>query len=205
MNVWLPVYGFEKSYEINIVDGLVRKTVKDITKSETPIPNVPIEVTQNNKTLFLGYGVKLLDENNIEHLLPIDKIVVEAIKRKPINQKIYHKNNFIIDCCYKNLTLNPLPEPAKTIPATVNGTYYQYKAVKTHENGKEKKCYALHKVYSSYEDFTAETGLDVKDFYQDEEPVDNLKVGIYMWSTRDLGFEPLESLQNANSNQLAFA
>lgn len=205
MNAWMPVYGFESSYEINIIDGIVRRIVKDITKSENPLPNVPIEEQCGDITKFLGFGVVLLDKDNTEHLLPIDKLVVEAIMRKPINQKIYRKNNFIIDCCYKNLTLTPTPEPIRVVPATKEGTFYQYKAVETREDGKIKKQYVLQKIYDKYEDFASETGLSIDDFIHEDEPVDKLKIGVYMWSTRDLGIKPLQPQQNVSLNQMAIA
>lgn len=205
MNAWFPVYQFEKAYEVNIIDGVVRRIVKDNNKLELPLPNVPIEVTKDNVTKFLGYGVILVDEQKNEHLLPIDKIVVESILKKSVNQKIYHKNNFLIDCHYKNLTLKPLPGRTEFVPATKEGKYYQYKAVKAMKDGKVCKFYVLDKVYETYDEFNSQTTLTIDDFMHDDEPTEKKCIGIYMWSTRDLGFEPLEPKHNSSLTQMAIA
>lgn len=191
MKAWLPVYKFEDAYEINIIDGIVREFVKDNTQSDVIIPNVPIEEKQGDTLKFLGYGVVLRDADNNEQLLPIDKIVVESFLKKPINKPIHHKNGLLIDCCYKNLTLTPPAVPAQNVSATEEGCFYQYKRILVAENGKIIRRYVFDKKYTSYKEFEKLTGLSVDDFNKDGESKDKVIIGIYMWSTRELDFEPL--------------
>lgn len=205
MKAWLPVYKFEEKYEVNIIDGIVREIVKDVEQPDKILTNVSIDETIGDTPKFLGYGVVLLDKDNQEHLYPLDKIIVEALLKRNIDKPIYRKNGFLIDCNYNNLTFTPPPLSTKFVPATESGSYYQYKRVTSTENGISHQSYVFDKKFETYKEFEKHTGLSIADFYQDDEPTERVRIGIYMWSTRELVLKPQASQHNSCSLQMANA
>lgn len=184
MKVWLPVYQYEGKYEVNVLDGIIREQVPADSDRENLLIHVPIEKESDDGMVFLGYGVVLVDDNNIEHLTPIDKIVAESILKRPINEPIYHKNGLSIDCNYKNLTLIPPKKSEAILRAQEAKRFYQYKRVNDVRTGHDK--FVLDVVYDSYKDFAEKTGLTHADFSRNKDTPDRIVIGMYLWTFNEL-------------------
>lgn len=184
MLIWLPVYQYEGKYEVNIIDGLVRYKMSEDDDREIFLEHVAIESYQGAEPIFHGYGVNLVDKDNKEHLIAIDKLVAEAIQKRTINKPIFHKNGLLIDCNYKNLTLTPPPKSEAVLKVEEATKFYQYKRIK----GKNGECekFVLDKVYKSYSEFSEKTGLVRGDFHRQKERPDQITIGIYLWTVNEL-------------------
>lgn len=184
MKIWLPVYQYEDKYEVNILDGVIHELLPEDTDRECALTPVAIETDNGTEMQFHGYGVVLVDKNNNEQIVPIDKIVIEAILKKTVKKTIYHKNGISIDCNYKNLTLKPPAKSESLLKAEGADKFYQYKCVRDVHTGKERLV--LDTVYNSYKEFTSATGLTHVDFSRQKDNPDRIIIGIYLWTYNEL-------------------